>query len=439
MYFKNILSLLSIILLVFTVNGYILPKGADGEDNKGDIAVFKIDGAISPVVAEYIKNGINGAIEKGFYAVVIQIDTPGGLDSSMRVIVKDILNSDIPIIVYVSPSGARAASAGTFITYASHIAVMSPGTNIGAAHPVGIGPGKSDSDMMKKVENDAVAYLVSIAEKRGRNKKWAEDAVRKSVSISETTAKELKVIDFIAANMEELIERSHGIEIVVGNSKIKLDIKGRQLVSIDMSMRQRILDTISNPNVAYILMLLGLVGLYFELATPGAILPGVIGAISLVLAFYAFQTLPINYAGLLLIILGMIMLLAEIKITSNGVLTIGGIASVVLGSLLLINREIPYLRISWAVILPTTAAFALFTSLTMLFAIKARKKRPMGGKEGLIGEKGIAVTQLMPNGNVLVHGELWSAVSEEPIKEGEEVVITEVNGLKLKVKKYITN
>ncbi|MEK6545869.1 MAG: nodulation protein NfeD [Nitrospinota bacterium] len=406
--------------------------------------VLKVDGVINPVSAEYIINGIKEASVSNAEVLIIQLDTPGGLDTSMRLIIKEMMASSIPVVVYVSPSGSRAASAGAFITIAAHIAAMTPGTNIGAAHPVNMG-GKMDREMSKKVENDAAAYIISLAKKRGRNEVWAEKAVRKSVSISEDEAKKENVIDLVAENIDLLLKEINGRKVEVVSGSKTINTEGIKLKHIEMTLRQRILDALSNPNIAYMLMLLGFYGLFFELSNPGAILPGIVGAISLIMAFYSLQALPVNYAGLLLIFLGIILFILEIKVTSYGALTLGGIISLVLGSMMLIESPAPYMKISMYLILPAATATAAFFLFLVGAGIKAQRKKPTTGKEGLIGETGIAQSDimgsasLMGEGKVFVHGELWDTQSSEEIKNGSEVIVTGVEGLKLTVKKKTDN
>jgi len=311
------------------------------ENRAGQVMVITVQGVINPVSSEYIKKSIEEANEQGMEALVIELDTPGGLDTSMRSIIKVINVSEVPVVVYVAPSGARAASAGVFITMAAHIAAMAPGTNIGAAHPVGIG-GKMDKTMVEKVTNDAVAYIKSIAERRGRNVKWAEDAVRNSVSITAREALKLGVIDLVSKDIGDLLDRIDGMKVKTPAGEKVLHTRGASVVRKQMGLRLKILALISNPNIAYILMLLGFYGLFFEFTNPGSIFPGVVGGICLILAFYAFQTLPVNYAGLLLIVLAVILFVLEIKITSGGVLTIGGIISMIIGSIMLFESPDPF-------------------------------------------------------------------------------------------------
>lgn len=398
---------------------------------------LKVDGIINPVVSEFLTKGIAAAEQDSAEAIVIQIDTPGGLDLSMRDIVKAILASEVPVVIYVAPPGSRAASAGLFITYAAHIAAMAPSTNIGSAHPVAMGGEKMDETMVKKVENDAVAYIQGIAKKRGRNAEWAEKAVRESVNVTAEEALKLNIIDLIAPDREALFEAIDGREVEVVSGKRTLQIKGAEVVEVEMGLRYRILKAISNPNVAYVLMMLGMVGLYFELSNPGAILPGVVGAICLILAFYSFQTLSVNYAGLALIILAAIFFVAEVLVTSYGLLAISGIVALTLGSLMLFDSPLPFMRLSLWVLLPTVTFFAAIFLAIMYYAVRIQRRRPfLGiGSAGLIGEEGVAETDVSPCGKIFLDGEYWEAWSDEPIKSGEKVRVVETKGLKVKVQR----
>ena len=410
--------------------------GKTGESVREAVHVGTYEGVINPVAAEYINHVLAVAQEAGAAAVVLRLDTPGGLDTSMRLIIKDITASPIPVIVYVSPSGGRAASAGVFILYAAHIAAMAPGTNVGAAHPVAMGGGEMDAVMKAKVENDAAAYIKSIAEKRGRNAQWAEDAVRKSLSVTEKEALALKVIDLVAEDVPSLLATVDGREVVTGAGKVVLRTKGASLTETVMGWRLDALKALSDPNIAFILMTLGTIGLIAELYNPGAILPGIVGAISLILAFYSLQTLPINYAGVLLIILGVVLFILEIKVVSYGLLSLGGIASMVLGGLMLVKTDAPFLKVSLSVIIPTVVTFGgLLLAVTWL-AVKSQRRRPVTGVESMVGAIAVARTELAPHGKVLVQGELWDAVSEEPIREGEEVEVKMVSGLTLTVQPH---
>jgi len=406
---------------------------------QGDfIYTLEIDGVINPASAGFIIEGITRAEEDGASCLVILMDTPGGLMDSMRSIVKRILTSKVPIIVYVAPSGSRAGSAGVFITLAAHIAAMAPGTNIGAAHPVQMGEKKISKEMEAKILNDTVAYIKSIAKQRGKNEKWAEKAVTESASIGEKEALERKVIDLISPNLQDLLNKVDGKRVKIASEKIVvLKSKGLQVRTLTMSFRDRLLYTISNPNIAYILLMLGMYGLFFELANPGVILPGVIGGICIILAFFAFQMLPVNYAGIALILLGIILLVAEIKITSYGMLSVGGVISMILGSIMLIESPAEYLRISFVkFILPVVLVSAGFFLFALTMALRAHRRRPTTGREGLIGKTGFTKTDLKPEGLVEVQGELWNAEAEEEIKAGERIKVTEIKGMKVTVEKY---
>ena len=422
-------------LLVIALLLMVWPANAFGSNS---IIVIEVEGAINPVVAEFVTNEIRSANTSSEELIVIRMDTPGGLDASMRKIIKAIQSSKIPVASFVSPSGSRAASAGTFITIASHIAAMEPGTNIGAAHPVNLmggGTGEQAKVMEDKVVNDASAYIRSLAEQRGRNAHWAELSVRKSVSVSAEEAKRLNVIDLVAANLDSLVLALDKREVKLRGSIITLNTAERNITFKEMNSRQRILDIIASPNVAYVLMILGLVGLYFELSNPGLILPGVVGSISLVLALYAMQTLPINYAGLLLIILGVVLLIAEVNVMSYGLLAMSGAISIFLGSIMLIDSDDPAMQISRMILYPTLGMTFLFSIGSIYLAKKSHQLRTTTGMEGLLGEIGVVKETLNPEGRVLVHGEVWSAESDTVISVGEKVSVEVVKGLKIQVRK----
>ena len=422
-------------LLVIALLLMVWPSNAFGSNS---IIVIEVEGAINPVVAEFVTNEIRSANTSSEELIVIRMDTPGGLDASMRKIIKAIQSSEIPVASFVSPSGSRAASAGTFITIASHIAAMEPGTNIGAAHPVNLmggGTGEQAKVMEDKVVNDASAYIRSLAEQRGRNAHWAELSVRKSVSVSAEEAKRLNVIDLVAANLDSLVLALDKREVKLRGSIITLNTAERNITFKEMNSRQRILDIIASPNVAYVLMILGLVGLYFELSNPGLILPGVVGSISLVLALYAMQTLPINYAGLLLIILGVVLLIAEVNVMSYGLLAMSGAISIFLGSIMLIDSDDPAMQISKMILYPTLGMTFLFSIGSIYLAKKVHQLVTTTGMEGLLGEIGVVKETLNPEGRVLVHGEVWSAESDTVISVGEKVSVEVVKGLKIQVRK----
>jgi len=413
----------------------LAPALSEEPKTEKKVIVITYEGVINPVAAEYMGKGIAQANSENARALIIRLDTPGGLDTSMRSIIKNMVSSEVPIIVYVSPSGARAASAGAFITVAAHVAAMAPQTNIGAAHPVGLGE-KMDKVMSEKATNDAVAYIKSLAERRGRNARWAEDAVRKSISSTETEALRLGVIEYVAADLNELLRKVDGKKVETVAGKMELNTKGAPVEEREMSWRLKLLALIGEPNVAYILMLLGFYGLFFELTNPGAIFPGVVGAICLVLAFYAFQTLPVNYAGLILIVLAIVLFILEVKITSHGALTIGGIISMLIGSLMLFDTSFPFLKLSLSFVIPAVLVTTLFFVLTIGLALKAMRAKPITGTEGLMGEVGAASTDVGPEGGMaLLHGEVWSVYSDEPINKGGKVQVLSRDGLKLKVKK----
>ena len=410
------------------------------------IDVAKIDGAINPVVTDYLHDEIKKANEENVECLIIEFNTPGGLLKSTRLIVSDMLASKVPIIIYVSPAGAQAASAGVFITLAANISAMAPGTNIGAAHPVMMSESsqsnKKDSldIMMEKVTNDAAAFIRSIAEKRHRSVEWAEKAVRQSVSISETEALKENIIDIIAKDLNDLLVQLDGRKVETASGERTIITQNAEIRYKEMNVVQKLLDIISDPNIAYILMMIGIYGLIFELSNPGSILPGIVGVISIVLAFYSFHTLPINYAGLALIVFAVILFIAEIKIVSHGLLTAGGIISFVVGSLMLINTDVSFefVSISLSVIITVTILTVLFFVFAIGKGLAAQRKQPSTGSEGLIGEIGIALSEISPDqsGQVSLHGEIWNAESpEDEIVNGMKVQVVGIEGLKLRIKR----
>ncbi|MCK4508466.1 MAG: nodulation protein NfeD [Desulfuromonadales bacterium] len=432
-------------LIILMLIGSVLLLSADEVSAPGEIRVVRVAGVINPVLADFISEELSAANVDNTRAFLIELDTPGGLDTSMRAIIQQILGSRIPVIVYVYPSGARAASAGALITLAADFAAMAPGTNIGAAHPVAIGPGGSSGNeqgetMMEKVVNDAVAYARSLADQRGRNRDWAEQIVRESISTPAQEALELKVIDLIAADESVLLKKLHGRTYLRNGQAHKLDTRGVVLSYAEMTWKQEVLNTISNPNVAYMLLMLGMLGIFFEISQPGVILPGAIGALALLLAFLGFQTLPVNYIGALLILLAIILFILEVKVVSYGMLTVGGLIALSFGSLILVDSPEPYLQISRAVIAATVAVCGGFISLVLIFVVRVQKSRFISGLEGMVGEHGQAVTALAPRGRVYVHGEYWDAHSEQPIAEGSEIEIVHAeSNLKLLVRAADSN
>ena len=397
---------------------------------ENEVYVIEISGSINPAVADFLKKGINLASADGVSCIIIKIDTPGGLAESMREIVKAIFASKVPVVTYVAPSGARAASAGVMITIAADIAAMAPGTNIGAAHPVGAGGKDIGGKMSEKVTNDMVAHVKSIAQKRGRNVQWVEKAVRESVSVTETEALKANVIDIVAKDLDDLIRQINGRKI---ENKGVLKLDNPKKTMIEESLRTKVLKIISDPNVAYILMMIGLAGLYFELSHPGAVLPGVVGGISIILAFFAFQTIPVNYAGFLLIILAIVFFIMEMKIASYGLLSIAGITSLLLGSLMLFENNGTDMRLSWQVLIPTLTVVSGFFVVISGLVFKSQLSKPKTGARGLLGEIGVVKEPILQEGKVFVHGELWKAISKDPIEKGAKVRVVKVENLVLEV------
>jgi membrane-bound serine protease (ClpP class) len=403
------------------------------------ILKITVDAPIHPISAQYITSAIDRAERDNASLLILVLNTPGGLDSSMREIITKIVNSKVPVATYVGPSGARAASAGFFIAVASDLFFMAPGTSTGAAHPVGIsllGQGM-DKTQEEKVTQDAVAYIKTLAEKRGRNVSAAADAVSKSVSYTEKEALEKGLVNLVARNDQEIIDYLDGRTITrFAGETLSLRLRGETIIDYPMSARQKFLLTISNPNLAYILLMIGLLGLYFEFAHPGAILPGVLGGISLLLAIFSFQILPINYVGLLLILLAIGLFILEVKVHSYGILAAGGVAAMVIGSMMLINSPVPELRPSLKLIIPLALSLSLIFLFLVFLVVRAHGRKVHTGKEGLIGEIGLAQTDLNPEGKVFVHGELWNAEGTSLIPKGSRVkVIRVLDSLKIRVEK----
>jgi membrane-bound serine protease (ClpP class) len=410
-------------------------SGGSTAEAPGPVMVATVSSSINPVTADFLSSAIERAEEEKATLLVLELDTPGGLDSAMRQMVQEIIRTPVPVAVYVSPSGARAASAGVLITLAADIAAMAPGTNIGAAHPVGIGGGGMDNTMAKKVENDAAAYARSLAEKKGRNGEWAEKAVRESASLTETGAKKQNVIDLVEPSLAGLLSALDGRVIDKGGKTIVLRTKGASVTRIPMGLRHRILSALADPNIAYILMMIGIYGIFFELSNPGAVFPGIVGGIALILGFYSLQTLSADYAGFLLIALALILFILEIKIASHGALTIGGIVSLVLGSLMLFRSSVdPYLRISWSVILLMVGISALFFGTVVTLAVRSQLRKPATGSEGLIGETGVAMEDFTGKGKIFVVGELWDAECSLPLRKGDKVTVVQRKEMTLVVK-----
>jgi membrane-bound serine protease (ClpP class) len=392
-----------------------------------------INGSINPASAGFIHDAIQEATDEHATCLLIHLNTPGGLLKSTRNIVADMLEAEVPIVVYVSPGGSHAGSAGVFITMAAHIAVMAPGTNIGAAHPVSL-QGAVDSTMNEKMTNDAVAFIRTIAEERKRNVEWAERAVKNSVSITEFEALQNNVVDLIANNDRDLLQKIHGRQVKLNSSNITLQTSSAEIERREMSFIEKLLNTLSDPNVAYILMMIGFYGILFELYNPSTMVPGIVGGICLILAFYSMHTLPINYAGVALIVFGIVLFLLEIKVVSYGMLTIGGVISVLLGSLMLIKKVpgMEFLKVSLPVIISSTAITALFFLAIIGFGLKAQRAKPVTGAQGLINAMGECISGLEPLGTVRVKGEVWNARTEgEPIQAGDKVRVKAIKGLTL--------
>jgi membrane-bound serine protease (ClpP class) len=402
------------------------------------IISIKLEATINPATADFIHRAIERAQAERATCLLIRLNTPGGLLKSTRVIVGDILESPVPVVVYVSPGGAHAGSAGVFITMAAHVAAMAPGTNIGAAHPVS-SQGQMDTIMSAKATNDAMAFIKSIAAKRGRNAEWGAQAVRNSVSLTESEALENNVINLIANSESELLTNIHGKQVTVSTGTVVLNTKNATIQSLDMGWGEKMLNILSDPNVAYILFLLGLYGLIFELYSPGAIFPGIIGGICIILALYTMHTLPVNYAGLALIVFGVILFLLEIKIVSHGLLGIGGVISLLLGSMMLIRTDGTWAvaNLSWTVIITAVAVSSLFFLFVVGMGLKAQKAKPAMGQEAMIGEIGQSLSELNPGGTVRMHGEIWKAISRSGlIAEGKKVVVTGFLNFTLQVEPY---
>jgi membrane-bound serine protease (ClpP class) len=400
-----------------------------------EIPVVELDGVVHAVTAAHVVQAIDEADQAGAPLLVIRLDTPGGLDTSMRQIVDHMLNCRTPVAVFVGPSGARAASAGFIITVAADVAAMAPGTNIGAAHPVS-GLGKMDEVMSQKVTSDAAAYIRSKAERRGRNVEMAEKAVVESRSFTETEALELGLIDLVAKDVPDLLAQLDGREVQrFDGTTVTLRLEDEATRDVRMDWRQAILSFIATPEILFLLLLGALAGLGTEISHPGLIFPGVLGVLCLILFLFASQIIPVNWAGVLLIILAIVLFIAEVKVTSYGLLTVGGLVAMILGAMMLIDSSVPELRISPWTLVPVVLVFAVFTLALVRLVVKARLRQPQTGMEGLVGQEGEAITDLAPHGWVRVQGERWRARAEEPVTRGDGIRVVSGDGLRLKVKK----
>ena len=406
------------------------------------VNLIVLDTTINPAVVDFIHESISSSLQDGAAALIIQLDTPGGLLNSTKTIVKDLLSAPLPIIVYVAPSGAGAGSAGVFITMAGHIAAMAPGTTIGAAHPVSGGGQNIEGDMREKIENFTASFSETIAQRRGRNVEWAEKAVRQSVSITEVEALQKKVIDVVASDIQDLLKKVEDRKVEVGNTKVTLSFKAARdatgrvpVVTLDMRLKHRLLNLIADPNIAYLLMLAGVVGIYLEFSHPGAIFPGLVGGICLLLALTVFQVLPINSTGVLLLLLGIGLLIAELFVPSFGILGVGGIFSFVLGSLFLFDAPAEELAVDRSLIVTSALCVSVFMLFVGTLAVRTWKQRPASGQEGLIGEIGEVRERIAPRGKVWLHGEYWTAESDEEINIGQKVRVVGLNHLVLRVRR----
>ena len=425
--------LVFILGLALFLNWFRAEVLAQDVEKKPIVYLLSVDGTINPALSDYIIKGIEEAEQNKAACVIIRMDTPGGVVTTTKTIIKEMINAKLPVVVYVAPSGSSASSAGALITVAADVAAMAPGTNIGAAHPVAGGGQEIGESMSEKIINDLTAYIRSIVVKKGRNAEWAEQAIRESVSITAKEALDIKVIEIIADSLPDLLEKLHGRQVEKEGRNFTLETKGAQIEKILPGLRFKILDVVANPNIAYILMMIGGIGIMMELYNPGLIFPGVVGGICLLLSFFALQVLPVNYVGIMLIILSVILFILELKIASFGLLSLGAIISLTLGSIMLFDSGETAMRVSWSVIIPMVSMVSAFFIFALGLVVKAWLKQPRTGMQGLIGEVGVALTNLDTEGKVAIHGEYWNANSDGHILKGEKVRVIRVDDLCLKV------
>ncbi|OAQ21263.1 NfeD family protein [Thermosulfurimonas dismutans] len=420
-----------LILIVFLSLGLATEKNS----SRAPILLVKIDDVITPVTTDFLLGSLEEAQQGNYQAVIWQLDTPGGLVESTRQIVKAVLASPVPVVVYVAPGGARAASAGTFIVLSAHIAAMAPGTHLGAAHPVTLIGGKIDKKTAQKIENDLAAWARSLARLRKRNEKFAEEAVTQSRTLTAEEALKARVIDFLAEDLKNLLQSLDGQKIKLDHREVTLKTTGVTILTYKQDLKTRILSILVHPQVAYLLLMLGLAGIYFELSNPGALFPGIIGAICLVMALFALHILPVNYAGLILIVLSALLYFLEIKIASYGLIALAATVCLLLGSLMLFGDYPPPLAVPYSFLIPIVSIIALFFLVVTYLAAKALHRRPVSGPEGLLGKEGYTISEVGPEGGqVFIEGEIWQAFSETPIPPKTPIKVLVQEGLKLKVK-----
>ncbi len=428
-------NIFSVLLCLLSLCAFYVDSGAGAEktEKSSTVVLLSVDGTVNPALSDYIVKGIEQAEEKKATCVIIRMDTPGGVVTTTKTIIKAMVNAKIPVVVYVAPSGSSASSAGALITAAADVAAMAPGTNIGAAHPVGGGGQEIGGAMSEKIINDLTAYIRGIALRKGRNAQWVEQAIRESVSVTAKEALEIGVIEIIADSVPDLLDKLDGRKIEKDGASYILSTRNANIERIMPGLRFKILDVVANPNIAYLLMMLGGIGIMMELYNPGMIFPGVVGGICLLLSFFALQVLPVNYVGIMLIILAVILFIAEIKVISYGLLSVGGIVSLTLGSVMLFESGEDAMRVSWSIIIPTVAAVSAFFIFALGLVVRAWMRKPLTGTHGLVGQIGVTLTDIDLEGKVAIHGEYWNARSDVRIPKGEKVRVLSVDGLYVKV------